>query len=244
MSDDSVEPSSQPSSPRSAYSRAEDIASRCDIPQPSEYDDDSDYCSVRVATHADSDLDEPIARTGATSEEFHPASSSGNCASPTTLLTSSSSDVDSANPVVDNRSTQQDRFTTSPPTDQSKEVIDATGRTTPVIAKSSTLHYHSAVAQAGLEDIKVIRRDYVAEMELRTAQISVDAFMQAFLPQQDLPATLVVPEFNPDCFQSQEVPMYAELVRRVEWLQMSSLIVVRVSVVQGGELCIRRGYPR
>ncbi|KAI0727012.1 hypothetical protein C8Q72DRAFT_887002 [Fomitopsis betulina] len=213
MSDDSVEPSSQPSSPRSAYSRAEDIASRCDIPQPSEYDDDSDYCSVRVATHADSDLDEPIARTGATSEEFHPASSSGNCASPTTLLTSSSSDVDSANPVVDNRSTQQDRFTTSPPTDQSKEVIDATGRTTPVIAKSSTLHYHSAVAQAGLEDIKVIRRDYVAEMELRTAQISVDAFMQAFLPQQDLPATLVVPELNPACFQSQEVPMYAELCK-------------------------------
>lgn len=54
-------------------------------------------------------------------------------------------------------------------------------------------------------------------MEPRTAQISVDAFMQAFLPEKDVPADLTVKAFDPKCFKTQVNPMYAELVSRSGW---------------------------
>ncbi|EPS97527.1 hypothetical protein FOMPIDRAFT_1024998, partial [Fomitopsis schrenkii] len=47
------------------------------------------------------------------------------------------------------------------------------------------------------------------------AQVSVDVFMQQFLPHKDVPADLqaAVKTFKPECFQTTEHPMYAELCK-------------------------------
>ena len=44
------------------------------------------------------------------------------------------------------------------------------------------------------------------------AQISVETFLQEFLPEKDVPTDLNVRAFDPKHFEAHENPMYAELV--------------------------------
>ena len=93
-----------------------------------------------------------------------------------------------------------------------------------MIAKPSTQHYHSVDPQAGSKHTPVLRHHYAVEMQLRTAQISVDAFMRAFLLEKDVPTDLDVQAFDTKCFETREKHMYSELVGRSKWSWMTRLI--------------------
>ncbi|KAH9936629.1 uncharacterized protein B0H18DRAFT_327917 [Fomitopsis serialis] len=58
-----------------------------------------------------------------------------------------------------------------------------------------------------------IRRDNAFEMERRIVQVSLETFMQTFVPGADLPPDAVVEDFDPVQFKGKEEPMYDELCK-------------------------------
>ena len=94
-----------------------------------------------------------------------------------------------------------------------------------MIAKPSTQHCHSIDSQVGPEHTPTVRRQFATEMELRTAQISVEAFIHAFLPEREVPAGLDVKAFDPTCFETRESRMYPELVSHSKWSEKTGSLI-------------------
>ena len=234
---ESSDAGSPPSSPTYTYTRlsptaasdyseadlASDWGSVVDLPESSECGSDS---LGDVLATDEQDYDEPIANTSTASEASCSRSSSEDLPSepPSTVAVPGPDGIASANSNLP--ATRQGRGLHTPPphSDSQKDIEDSVG-STPVIAKPSTQHYHSVDPQAGSAHTPTLRRQYAVEMELRTAQISVEAFMQAFLPEKNVPTDLNVEAFDPECFETRESRMYPELVSRGKQAWITRLIV-------------------
>ncbi|KAH9936627.1 uncharacterized protein B0H18DRAFT_1165258 [Fomitopsis serialis] len=86
-------------------------------------------------------------------------------------------------------------------------------KTTPVAKKPSNSQPNSVGSIQGREHLESLRGDYAADMEDKTAQVSLDVFMREFVPGPDPPPDLTVEAFDPAKFQRQEQAMYGELCK-------------------------------
>lgn len=180
------------SSPSTPYFSDAGYSSPGDIPE------DSDYASGSEGIVGEQEDDEEADPDGSASE-------------PAPLVT----DAPEVYLVVgiEGGGTPGDARAVTPPKDPStaSRLAKESG-STPVAQKPSTTYPNSVHSFAGTEWMIRLRREYAFEMQRKIAQVSLETFMQTFMPGADLPPDVDVDNFDPVQFQGKESPMYDELV--------------------------------
>ncbi|KAH9936639.1 uncharacterized protein B0H18DRAFT_950850 [Fomitopsis serialis] len=205
------------SSPSTPYFSDAGYSSPGDIPEESDYASGSEGIVGEQEEDDETDLD-AASRASDTSDQaphldgsaFEPAPFVVSDAPAVSLVTRPAA----PGTGVEGGGTQVDARPVTPPKNPSNVSRLADGsKSTPVAHKPSTAHSNSLHPTRGTEYMPKIRRENAFEMERKIVQVSLETFMQTFVPGADLPSDTVVEDFDPVQFKGTEEPMYDELCK-------------------------------